>query len=487
MTVEPEKAFKNVNNRRAKDDSMLRFWRSLARYERVLIILFALTVPFVHAQVSGDGIGYYAYARSLLIDHNLQFAGDWNDPKNELLYVYLDGHIIPNPITKTGHLPNYWSVGPAMMWTPFLVAAHWTVLGLDGLGWHIPADGHSWPYLVAMAGATTLYGFAGLFLSYRLARRYVEERWAFMAILGIWLGTSLPAYIYVQPSLSHAHSAFCSSLFFWYWLRTGSSRTKRQWMILGLISGLMIDVRFDSIVLLLAPFLESLSAYAVAWRARQTAPDLLRRLSYSNALSAIGVLVAFLPTLITRQIIFGNPFRFGMYTSQPWNWTSPAFVAVLFSTSHGLLVFAPILALALIGLFLLCRSEYPEAKIYLTVTLAFYCLISFFPWWHSTPGLGNRYFISLTPLFVIGVAVTFSDAVRIWGDVRAATWRLGTITALLVAWNLGLVYQWSTLLLSNRTEVHWDEVLYNQFRVVPGQLLKDLGERFLPERTTKVH
>jgi len=49
------------------------------------------------------------------------------------------------------------------------------------------------------------------------------------------------------------------------------------------------------------------------------------------------------------------------------------------------------------------------------------------------------------------------------------------------------VYQWSTLLLSNRTEVHWDEVLYNQFRVVPGQLLKDLGERFLPERTTKVH
>ena len=463
---------------------MVKFWRSLSRYEKALLILFALTIPFVHAQVSGDGVGYYAYARSLLIDHNLQFAGDWHDPKNELLNVYLDGHIIPNPITKTGHLPNFWSVGPAMMWAPFLVAAHWAVLGLNRLGWHINADGYSWPYLVAMASATILYGFAGLFLSYRLARIYVEERWAFLATLGIWLGGSLPAYIYVLPALSHAQSAFCSALFFWYWLRTRNTRTYRQWIVLGLISGLMIDVRFDSIVLLLAPLLESLSAFAAAWRIRQTEPHSLRKLSFSNVLYALAVVVAFLPTLITRQIIFGNPFRFGVYTSQSWNWTSPAFLRVLFSTSHGLLVFTPILVLAIVGLFLLLQGGYPEAKTYLAVTLAFYCFISVCPWWHGTIGLGNRYFISLTPLFVVGLAVTFSRAVRIWGEARAAMWRLGTITALLVIWNLGLIYQWSTMLLSTRNEVRWDEVVYNQFRVVPGQLLQDIGERFLPQRNS---
>jgi hypothetical protein len=469
---------------------MLGLWRSLSRYEKALIILFALTLPFVHAQVSGDGIGYYAYARSLLIDRNLQFAGDWKDPKNELLYVFAGDwkdpgrRIIPNPITKTGHLPNFWSAGPAIMWSPFLVVAHGAVLGSNRLGWHISADGHSWPYLVAMATATTLYGFIGLFLSYKLARRYVEERWAFLATLGIWLGSSLPAYIYLHPALSHADSAFCSALFFWYWLRTRNSRTHRQWIVLGLISGLMIDVRFDSIVLLLAPLLESLSAYIAAWRERQTAPDLLRKLSYSNALYAMSVLVAFLPTLITREIIFGSPFRFGVYTNQPWNWTSPAFLAVLFSTSHGLLVFTPILVLAFVGLFLLLQTDHSEAKTYLVVTLAFYYFISSSPWWHGTIGLGNRYFISLTPLFVVGLAVTFARAVRIWGEVQAATWRLGTITALVVMWNLGLVYQWSTFLLSPRNEVHWDEVVYNQFRVVPGQLLQDISERLLPQRNS---
>lgn len=465
---------------------MVRFWRSVSRYEKALVVLFALTIPFVHAQVSGDGIGYYAYARSLLIDHNLQFASDWTDPKNQLLYVYLDGHIIPNPITKTGHLPNFWSVGPAMMWAPFLVAAHWTVLGLNRLGWQISPDGHSWPYMVAMAGASTLFGFLGLFLSHRLARRYVEERWAFLATLGIWLGGSLPAYIYVLPALPHAHSAFCSALFFWYWLRTRESRTYGQWIALGLISGLMIDVRFDSIILLLAPLLDSLTGFVTAWRTRQSNPDALRKLSYSNVLYGLAVFVAFLPTLVTRQVIFGNPFRFGIYTSQPWNWTSPAFLRVLFSTSHGLLVFTPILVLAFVGLFLLLQSGHSEAKIYLAVTLAFYCFISVCPWWHGTIGLGNRYFISLTPLFVVGLAVTFSRAMRIWGEARPAMWRLGTITALLIIWNLGLIYQWSTMLLSTRNEVNWDEVLYNQLRVVPGQLVKDLGDRFLPERNTKV-
>ncbi len=463
---------------------MLRFWRSLSRYEKALIILFVLTIPFVHARVAGDGVGYYAYARSLLIDHNLQFAGDWDNPAKELLCILLDGRLIQNPITKTGHLPNFWSVGPAMLWSPFLVAAHLTVLVLNRLGWQVSADGRSLPYLVAMAGATALYGFTGIFLSYRLARNYVQERWAFLATLGIWLGSSLPVYIYVDPSWSHAHSVFCTSFFLWYWLRTRKSRTNKQWVILGLISGLMIDVRFDSVVFLLAPLLESLSGYYGAWRSRQNAPQLLRRLSYTNVLYATSVLVAFLPTLVTRQIIFGSPLGFGMYTSQPWNWTSPAFVGVLFSSNHGLLVFTPILVLAIAGLFMLCRSAYPEGMTYVAITLALYCLISFFPWWHSTVGLGNRYFVSLTPIFVVGLAVTFSRAVRVWRDARAATWRVGTITVLLLVWNLGLVYQWSTYLIPVRTQVYWDEVLYNQFRVVPGQLLQDLAKRFLPLRNT---
>jgi hypothetical protein len=89
---------------------------------------------------------------------------------------------------------------------------------------------------------------------------------------------------------------------------------------LWLISGLMIDVYFANVVYFLAPLLESLSAYYEAWRTRQTAPQFLGKLTFSNVLYVVSVLVAFLPTLITREVIFGSPFQSGLYTSQPWNW-----------------------------------------------------------------------------------------------------------------------------------------------------------------------
>src|SRR5208282_1343233 len=124
-----------------------------------------------------------------------------------------------------------------------------------------PADGFSKPYRVAMALGTALYGFLALVISFVLARRYVAERWAFLATLGIWFGSALPVYMYFNPSWSHAHSAFMVALFVWYWTTTRPARTASQWAILGAIGGLMLDVYYVSGVLLLLPLLESLAGY----------------------------------------------------------------------------------------------------------------------------------------------------------------------------------------------------------------------------------
>ena len=59
-----------------------------------------------------------------------------------------------------------------------------------------------------MALATAFYGFLGLLMSFRLACDYVEERWALLATFAIWWASSLPVYMYFNPSWSHAHSAF---------------------------------------------------------------------------------------------------------------------------------------------------------------------------------------------------------------------------------------------------------------------------------------
>ncbi len=322
---------------------LLAFWRSRSRFERVLFILFVLTLPFVQPSVFSDGKGYYAYLRSPLIDHNLRFASDWNDPPvkilqecracpssakqywnnpaNSLLFVELNGRIYANPITKTGHLPNFYTVGPAMLWFPFVAVAHLAVLTANHLGSRVPADGHSWPYVDALSGATALYGFLGLYISFQLAKAFVEERWAFLATLGIWFASSLPTTMYLEPSWSHTHSAFCVSLFLWYWYRTRTSRTWKQWLVLGLISGLMIDVYLANGIFLLAPGVDCIDAYLKNWRD----PRLLWKNFRLHLLFSASAIVAFSPMLITREIVFGNPFTFGMYANVTWNWRSSRF------------------------------------------------------------------------------------------------------------------------------------------------------------------
>ena len=43
------------------------------RYPRILLLLFLCTLPLVNPIVHGDGVGYYAYVRAPLIQHNLRF------------------------------------------------------------------------------------------------------------------------------------------------------------------------------------------------------------------------------------------------------------------------------------------------------------------------------------------------------------------------------------------------------------------------------
>src|SRR5207253_5000576 len=90
----------------------------------------------------------------------------------------------------------------------------------------------------------------GLFLALRLARQYVAERWALVATLAIWWASSLPVYMYFNPSWSHAHSFFAVALFLWYWHETRSSRSLAQWLILALITGLMLNVYYPNAMVL---------------------------------------------------------------------------------------------------------------------------------------------------------------------------------------------------------------------------------------------
>lgn len=326
-----------------------------------------------------------------------------------------------------------------------------------------------------MAISTALYGFLGLWISFRLARKYFDERWALFATLGIWLASSLPVYMYVDPSWSHAHSAFTVALFVWYWDSTRQKRGQRKWVILGFVAGLMIDTYYLNAILLLLPAIESFKKYRGA-DGKVGEEDTVVTLLRSNAAFVGAAFLALLPTFITKEILYGSFLNFG-YTEH-WFWNSPALLKVCFSAQHGLFSLTPILLVAVAGLVFLGRRDRELGSYAVTVFVVFLYALGCYERWSGVVSFGNRFFVSLTPIFILGVAAGVSEFARVWGDIPGATKRVAVILALLIVWNVGLVFQWSTGLLSDVSPVVWQEVVYNQFRVVPDDVLHVLQNRF---------
>jgi hypothetical protein len=444
-------------------------------YPRILGLFFLISLPLVNPIVHGDGVGYYAYARAALIQHDLRFEEDWRNANQNFAQSRTkpDGQLLQQEYTQTGHVSNVFAVGPAILWFPFLLLAHLFVFTCNLLGAHIPANGFSFPYLLAMAIGTAIYGFLGLLLSFSIARKYVSEKWAFLATLGIWFGSSLPVYMYFNPAWSHAHSAFVVALFLWYWDRTRAVRTTAQWVVLGLISGLMIDVYFPNGVFLLLPLIASLLAYASFAR---TGMRPAANLFAQNLLFLLAVFVATLPTYISRKIIFVGYFNFGSYPHVAWAWSAPFWRSVLFSSDHGLLSWTPLLGFALLGLCVPPRQARALALYLAIAAVAFLYVISSYPYWDGLSSFGNRFFISLTPIFVFGLALLLSSTAQHFSSARRWFVLASLILVCFVCWNFGFIFQWGAHLVPVRGPISWSEMIRNQFVVVPRDISNQLRD-----------
>src|SRR6202048_2515031 len=273
---------------------------------RRLLLLFILSLAFVNPWVRGDGVGYYAFARAPLIDHNLNFEPDYIAANTSFRDARLDEHGRPKQIfrTRTGHLDNHFTVGPAMLWAPFLLLAHGGVLLARALGSQVAADGFSAPYRLAMAFGTAFWGLLGLLLAFRLARQYAGDVWAFLATVAIWWASSLPVYMYFNPAWSHAQSAFAASLFIYYWHQTREQRTLRPWLMLALTAGLMLNVYYPNAMLMMILVVEAIRAYAAAFRRSAGAGPAVLQLFAKHAAFVAVTLLCLLPTFVTRYIVY---------------------------------------------------------------------------------------------------------------------------------------------------------------------------------------
>src|ERR1700726_554607 len=83
MNSAPDREFRTVAglspaDSRTKTFGLVRERAVIFRHRSgILLLLFLVSLPLVNPWVRGDGVGYYAYIRSMLIDHNFRFEKDW--------------------------------------------------------------------------------------------------------------------------------------------------------------------------------------------------------------------------------------------------------------------------------------------------------------------------------------------------------------------------------------------------------------------------
>lgn len=362
-----------------------------------------------------DSGAYFSHLRSAAFDHDLDYDDEWRH------WGY------PPPFrTPTGRARNMHSVGPAVLWSPFFLAAHVYVAAdlAPGRGLYA-ADGYSLPYVRACALGTVAVALAGAWL---LARTLARTRGTAVAVLGVAASVLLSPilyYVFVVPSMAHGPCYGVAAALLWAWDRARRAPSRGAWMVLGGLFGLLCLVRWQAAVygLLLAPL-------AVEGLVRRTV-----RVSWLVAAAGCALL-AFTPQLVVWRALYGTFLTLPQGEAY-LDWRSPHLWDTLISADHGLFSWTPAMAVGLAGLLVGLRRDPVFAGGALAVFAATTWVNGGVSDWAGSDAFGARRFDLVVPLLAPGLA----DAAAGLAAVASRRPLVLPVSAavLLALWNAGLV------------------------------------------------
>jgi len=442
------------------------------RAGRILLsLVFLASLPAVTTRIyASDEVEAFSWLHSWFFDRDVNF-------ENEYQRFYDSGQVKTPSFHETflertneaGRRFNFAPIGCALLWTPFYAAGHVAALATGA-----PADGLSHPYIAAIAYGSAVYGFAAMLLSLSIATRLTGI--GLGASVAVWIGTPLLFYMYVAPPMLHACSAFAVSLFLWTWLRARERWTIGGAIALGATGALMAMVREQDVFFVVAPAIDFL--YVALRR------DMTTRALGVAAAGVAACLVAYAPQLIAYQALNGHPWPTD-YVSRKMNWMAPHGLEVLVSPEHGLFAWTPLALVALAGLVVLAtgrvRSPSPNVRWIGLMLLVMFALQVYINGsvesWTVAGSFGQRRFVALTPVLIVGLA---SLGVWLRGQSRVLRAAAAVVVAACLWWNVGLMIQFG-LNRMDRQRLTLAENAWTTFAVLPREA-PGIAWRYLAHR-----
>ncbi len=380
-----------------------------------------------------DITSYYSYLPAAIIYKDFEFNYRYSLPENEPL-----DHVWVN--TRGDSVFQKMSIGLAYFYSPTFILAHWYTKNFTAFN----ANGFSKPYQMAMNINTLIFGLLGLLVCWMLCRKLFNDVVAAICLICLYAGTNLLYYISGAPGLSHPYSFLLISLIYLLSILFYTSPKRYLLFIISILIGLAVLVRPTNAILCLFPLLYGFSHKKV----------LIKLLSdYRNyLLFCIGFAICWIPQFIYWKYASGH-FFFYSYDEEGFFFSKPHILDGLFSYRKGWLLYTPMMAFAIIGLFINKRNAALKKPLIMIFPIFLFVVFSWWCWWYGG-SFGSRVMIESYPLLIVGLGGFIEYVIR-------AKWLfkipLGLCLIFCIYLNFNQTWQYSLGML------HWDSMSKNAY------------------------
>jgi len=344
----------------------------------------------------GDSNSYYLHVVSFFIYNDV---GDYDRSISSLREV---NPASPDPredefgirLTDKGRRYIKYTLGVPVMEAPFFLLAH----AYAKISPAYPANGWSKPYLLAVGLSTICYVLFGFFLLIGILNRHFPKGITTYAVLAIALATNL-FYHATYVTMAHGFLFFDYCLLIYLSIKFYERPASWKALAIGALTGLITLTRVPELISVLIPLLWGVLS-------RQDLKERYRFFTRNYVyllLAGAAFLVLFSPQVLYWHYVSGE-LIFNPYQGEGFNFLKPRIHKGWFHFANGWLIYTPIMAFSLIGLFFLKRSfPAPLLPILAFVGLHAYIHYSYYAWQYY-PGLGSRPMVETYPLLAFGLA-----------------------------------------------------------------------------------